>query len=111
MKFITVSLFALIPAFGQQPTYYKDVLPVLQQRCQECHRAGEVAPMPLETYAQARPWAKAMKEAVLGHKMPPWPADPHFGKFSNDRSLTNAEIRTLSAWADTGAKGTLADPQ
>ena len=104
MKFITVSLFALIPAFGQQPTYYKDVLPVLQQRCQECHRAGEVAPMPLETYAQARPWAKAMKEAVLGHKMPPWPADPHGGKFSNDRSLTNAEIRTLSAWADTGAK-------
>jgi hypothetical protein len=109
MRTLNLTLLALgtaiaNPAFGQQPTYYKDVLPVLQQRCQECHRAGEVAPMPLETYAQARPWAKAMKEAVLSRKMPPWPADSHFGKFSNDRSLSDTEIKILSAWADSGAK-------
>lgn len=85
-------------------TYYKDVAPVLQSRCQECHRSGEVAPMSFTSYDEARPWAKAIKTAVLTKKMPPWFADPHFGKFSNDRSLTQAEIDTLVAWADGGAK-------
>src|SRR5205823_2475709 len=80
-------------------TFYRDVLPVLQDHCQECHRPGEIGPMPLLTYQQARPWAKAIKTAVLTGKMPPWPADPHFGKFSNDRSLSKAQIETLAAWA------------
>src|SRR6266481_4192846 len=84
-------------------TFTKDVAPVLQKNCQECHRAGESAPFSLLTYEQARPWAKAMKEAVLLKKMPPWFADGHFGKFSNDRSLTQKEIDTLVAWADAGA--------
>jgi mono/diheme cytochrome c family protein len=104
MRPIAVALFTAALATAGPPTFYKDVLPVLQQRCQECHRAGEVGPMPLLTYADARPWAKAVKEAVLQHKMPPWSADPHYGKFSNDRSLTAAEIDTLVAWADSGAK-------
>ncbi len=56
------------------------------------------------TYDQTRPWAKAMKQAVLGKQMPPWFADPHYGKFSNDRTLSTAEIDTLVSWADTGAK-------
>ena len=85
-------------------TFHKDVLPVLQKRCQECHRAGEAAPMPLITYTDARPWAKAMKLAVVQKKMPPWFADSAHGKWSNDRSLTPAEVDTLTAWADTGAK-------
>ncbi|MBI1789541.1 MAG: thiol-disulfide isomerase [Acidobacteria bacterium] len=85
-------------------TYTKDVAPILQKRCQGCHRPGEAAPMALLNYQQARPWAKAMKEAVLMKRMPPWFADPHFGKFSNDRSLAQAEIDTLVAWADSGAK-------
>ncbi len=59
--------------------------------------------MPLLTYEQTRPWAKAIKTNVLSGKMPPWPADPHYGKFANDRSLTRAEIETLSTWADSGA--------
>jgi hypothetical protein len=59
--------------------------------------------MPLETYKDARPWAKAIREAVLIHRMPPWPADPHYGKFSNERSLPADEIGTLVAWADSGA--------
>ena len=84
-------------------TFTKDVAPVLQKNCQSCHRPGEAAPMSLLTYQQARPWAKAMKEAVLLKKMPPWFADPHYGKFSNDRSLSQKEIDTLVAWADLGA--------
>src|SRR3954463_10560920 len=92
-------------AFGApDPTFYKDVLPILQNRCQECHRPGEIGPMPLLTYQQARPWAAAIKESVLLKKMPPWFADPHYGKFENDRSLSKDQIDTLVAWADKGAK-------
>jgi len=95
-----LTLAATIPS---QSTFYKDVLPVLQNRCQQCHRAGEAAPMSLITYKETRPWAKAIREAVITRKMPPWPADPHYGKFSNDRSLSRAEIDTLVAWTDGGA--------
>jgi hypothetical protein len=87
-----------------EPTFYKDVLPILQSRCQECHRPGELGPMPLQTYKQARPYAASIKEQVLQRQMPPWDADPKVGHFANDRSLTQAEIDTLSAWATTGAK-------
>ncbi|MEP7364745.1 MAG: thiol-disulfide isomerase [Acidobacteriota bacterium] len=91
-------------AAPKEVTFHKDVLPILQKRCQECHRAGEAAPMSLLTYAEARPWAKAMKMAVVQKKMPPWFADSAHGKWANDRSMTQAEIDTLSAWADSGAK-------
>ncbi len=85
-------------------TFHRDVLPVLQKNCQGCHRTGEAAPMSLVTYQEARPWAKAIKEAVLTKRMPPWFADPAHGKFSNDRSLARTEMETLVAWADHGAK-------
>src|SRR5947209_20153240 len=100
-----VQLYFLVAAsaFAAPPTFYKDVLPVLQGRCQECHRPGEIGPMPLITYDDSRPWAKAIKGAVLTKKMPPWFADPHYGKFSNDRSLSQTEIDTLVAWVDGGA--------
>ena len=84
-------------------TFYKDVLPVLEEHCQQCHRPGELAPMPLLTYSQARPWAKSIRQAVLTRKMPPWPADPKYGRFSNDRSLSQSQIDTLVEWADSGA--------
>ncbi|MBL8217292.1 MAG: thiol-disulfide isomerase [Bryobacterales bacterium] len=84
-------------------TFHTDVLPVLQKRCQQCHRPGEAAPMSLLTYKEARPWAKAMKAAVLGKTMPPWFADPAHGSFQNDRRLAAAEIETLVNWADSGA--------
>lgn len=84
-------------------TFDKDVLPILQKNCQSCHRPGEVAPMSLLNYAEARPWAKAIKSAVLLKKMPPWFADPQYGHFANDRRLTQADIDTLVAWADRGA--------
>jgi hypothetical protein len=91
-------------------TFYRDVLPILQNHCQECHRPAQMAPMSLRTYEETRPWAKAIREQVRSRKMPPWPADPCCGHFANDRSLTAAEIETLAKWADTGApKGDLRD--
>jgi hypothetical protein len=84
-------------------TFNKDVLPILQKNCQICHRPGEIGPMPLLTYENARPWAKAIKASVLSRKMPPWLADPRYGHFSNDRRLSDEEIHKLVAWADAGA--------
>src|SRR6059036_1978802 len=84
-------------------TFTKDVAPVLQKNCQGCHRPGEAAPMPLLSYQEARPWAKAIKEAVVLKKMPPWFADTSVGHFRNDRSMPQSEIDTLVAWVDGGA--------
>ncbi len=85
------------------PTFYRDVLPILQQHCQMCHRQGEIAPMPLVSYEQTRHWADAIREKVSTKKMPPWFADPAYGSFSDDPSLTPQQIATLSAWADAHA--------
>lgn len=85
------------------PTYNRDVAPILHRSCTACHRPNQVAPMSLLTYQDARPWAKAIKAKVRDREMPPWFADPKYGKFANDRSLTPAEIDLLSAWADAGA--------
>ncbi|HEX5229811.1 MAG TPA: thiol-disulfide isomerase [Bryobacteraceae bacterium] len=84
-------------------TFNKDVLPILQKNCQSCHRPGQVAPMPFLSYAEVRPWAKAMKAAVASKKMPPWFADPQYGHFINDRSLKQGDIDTLVNWVDAGA--------
>src|SRR4029079_15808101 len=90
----------------QEPaaSFNKDVLPILQKNGQMCHRPGEVAPMSFLTYESTRPWAKAIKEATVGKKMPPWFADPQFGDFRNDPRLTEKEIKTLASWADNGAQ-------
>jgi hypothetical protein len=85
-------------------TFHKDIEPILQSRCQTCHRVGETAPMPLVTYEEVRPWAKAIRTAVLSGKMPPWHADPHYGKFLNDLSLPAEEKEKLIAWIDSGAR-------
>jgi hypothetical protein len=85
------------------PTFYKDVLPILQDHCQSCHRPGEVAPMPLETYQQARTWASAIAHEVRMKMMPPWFADSRYGHFSNDSSLTEQQIATIVAWIEAGS--------
>jgi len=85
------------------PTFYRDVLPILEQHCQSCHRAGAIGPMPLVTYGQTRPWARMIQEAVRLKKMPPWFADPRYGHFLNDPSLTAQQIETLSSWTDAPA--------
>src|SRR5271170_135641 len=84
-------------------TFYRDVLPILQQRCQICHRAEGIAPMRFETYEQTRPYASAIAAAAQNKSMPPWFADPHIGHFSNDPSLSAVQIAELAAWAAAGA--------
>jgi hypothetical protein len=92
------------------PTFSKDIAPLVFNRCAECHRPGSMAPMSLLTYADARPWAKAIKQKVVRREMPPWGADPAIGKFANDPSLSQAEIDLIAAWADAGApEGNRAD--
>ena len=104
-----VTLAWSFPAEGGQstpdgvPTFAEDVAPILFDHCVSCHRPGEVAPMSLTSYEDARPWARAIKGKVVAREMPPWFADPRFGAFRNDRTLTQDEIDTISQWADAGA--------
>jgi hypothetical protein len=100
---------ALLSAAPAKPTFYKDVLPILQTRCQGCHRPGEAAPMSLLTYEQTRPLAAAIRQSITTGQMPPWSADPKHGKFANDPTLTAAEKATLLAWVD--AKAPAGDPK
>jgi len=92
-----------VAAGGESPNFYKDVLPILQARCQSCHRQGDMAPMPLETYAQVRPYAGLIRDVTKKRLMPPWFADPCCGHFSNDPSLSTDEIGTLAGWANAHA--------
>jgi hypothetical protein len=95
---------AAFAASAKDLTFHKDVEPILQARCQGCHRPGEAAPMSLLTYQATRPWAKAIREAVLIRKMPPWFADPGHGSFTNNQRLSQEEIDTITAWVETGAR-------
>jgi mono/diheme cytochrome c family protein len=85
-----------------RPVFYKDVLPILQEHCQTCHRAGGIGPMPLETYEQARVKSLEIRGEVQTKEMPPWFADPRYGHFSNDPSLSAAEIKTIVDWVGAG---------
>ncbi|HEV2445905.1 MAG TPA: thiol-disulfide isomerase, partial [Candidatus Sulfopaludibacter sp.] len=101
---------SLVPAAGwgqakdsATPTFSRDVAPVFYKNCVICHRAGEIAPMSLLTYQEARPWARAIREKVSLGQMPPWHADAPRGTFANDRRLTDREKDTLIRWATNGA--------
>lgn len=85
------------------PTFSKDVAPVLYKHCTTCHRPGEIAPMSLLTYEQARPWARAIRDNVRTGTMPPWHADAAHGKWANDRRMTQAEKDVIIKWVDAGA--------
>jgi len=98
----TVLALSVYPVFGwteasQQPvpTFTKDVMPILQERCQTCHRPGEIAPMSLMSFQEVRPWARAIREKVLARAMPPWHADPGIGEYSNDRRLAEREVKRI----------------
>ena len=92
-------------------TFAKDVAPIFQERCQECHRKGSLAPMSLVTYEETRPWAKAIRQRVITRQMPPWHIDKTVGvqKFKNDISLTDEQIATVVRWVDAGAP--MGDPK
>ena len=101
----SVQLAAQAPAAkgGAVPTFTKDVAPILYKNCTNCHRPGEIAPMSLLTYKDARPWAKSIATQVGKSTMPPWHADPAFGDFVNDRRLSDAE-RTRSSRGPAAAR-------
>lgn len=90
-------------ASGAGPTFTKDVAPILNAHCVGCHRPGEIGPMSLTSYDEARPWAKSIGKTVAARQMPPWDADPAFGHWANDISLKEKEIATITAWVDSGA--------
>jgi len=84
-------------------TFYRDIQPILQQHCQTCHRSGEIAPMPLVSFDDARKYSAKMKQMTSTRRMPPWFADSRFGRFANNPSLAADEIQEISEWADAGA--------
>src|SRR5215470_17437300 len=111
MKLI-LSVAAVAVCAQAQVTFTKDIAPILQNRCQTCHRPDTFAPMSLLTYEEARPWAKSIKQKVVAREMPPWYIDKNVGvrHFKNDVSLSAEEIATIAEWVDSGApKGNPAD--
>ncbi len=88
---LTSSLFAADTTAAKSPTFHKDVEPIFQEKCQDCHRKNSMAPMSLVTYEETRPWAKSIKQRVASRQMPPWHMDRTVGvqKFLNDRSLSD----------------------
>ncbi|HET7105932.1 MAG TPA: hypothetical protein VFI38_03915 [Candidatus Acidoferrum sp.] len=110
LAFTSFFLLCCLPLRGQtntkvvtNPTFYRDVLPLVQEHCQVCHRSGGIAPMAFETYAGTRGYAAAIEGAAQSRSMPPWFAERGIGKFSNDSSLTEEQIAVLAAWAAAGA--------
>jgi len=106
------ALFAVTPAAhaadavsAAPVTFSKDVAPILQSKCQDCHQPNSIAPMSLITYEETRPWARSIKNRVETRQMPPWHIDRSVGvqKFKNDMSLTDDQIKTIVRWVDAGA--------
>jgi len=92
-------------------SYVKDIAPLIQQKCVSCHSAGNIGPFAMSSHKKVKGWSEMIREVVLAQRMPPWHADPHFGKFSNDRSLTADEMSKLFAWIDLGCpRGEGEDP-
>src|SRR6516225_785387 len=114
LRRLILGLILILPgsaAYADGPiTFNNQIVRIFQQHCQTCHRPGNIAPFSLLTYTDARPWARAIKDAVLLKTMPPWkPVNSH-GVFSGERSLTDQEIQTISQWVDNGAEeGAAAD--
>lgn len=99
------SIAAEAPDANKPVTFAKDIAPIFQEKCQECHRAGSMAPMSLVTYEESRPWAKSIRQRVISRQMPPWHIDKTVGvqHFKNDMSLSDAQINAIVRWVDTGA--------
>src|SRR5512145_2971384 len=93
------------PAAAQQVTFAKDVAPIFQKNCQNCHQSGAIGPMSLTTFEEVRPWARAIKAAVVAGIMPPYRYDRDVGiqKLKNDLRLSLQEIQTIARWVDNGA--------
>jgi len=113
LALVFLSLLSAVPSMGPiaaaelfgTPTFSKDVAPIFQAKCQECHQPNSIAPMSLITFQESRPWAQAIKQRVESRQMPPWHIDPSVGvrAFKNDMSLSQAQIDTIVRWVDSGA--------
>jgi peroxiredoxin len=90
------------PSETAKSSYYRDVLPILQRRCQQCHRKGEIGPFALSDYEVVRDWGSTIRDAVSERRMPPWPADRKIGTFQNDISLSDQEISLITQWVEEG---------
>jgi hypothetical protein len=111
-RLLVVGVLVVLPApaaFAQaaasSPTFTKDVAPILQAKCESCHRANSIAPMSLVTFEETRPWARSIRQRVAARQMPPWHIDKTVGiqHFANDRSLSDREIDTIVRWVNEGA--------
>lgn len=100
LLFIAISVPVVL---ADEPTYSRDIAPIFQKSCQQCHHEGEAAPMSLTSYEDTRPWAKAIVDAVVSRTMPPWHADPAHGEFENDPRLKDSEIELVRKWVAAGA--------
>ena len=100
---LTAALAAPAEAAKSRPTYSKDIAPILSAKCVKCHRPNEIAPMSLRSYEEVRPWAKAIRKKVREREMPPWHADPGYGPWKNDRSLSDEEKELITRWVKIGA--------
>ena len=105
MVFALPGLVLAADVSSKPVTFAKDIAPIFQEKCQNCHRAGQMAPMSLVSYDEVRPWAKAIKQRVVTRQMPPWHMDPTIGiqKFQNDLSLSDSQIAAVAKWVDDGA--------
>jgi hypothetical protein len=108
---LTFPVLAADAGAAAPATFTRDVAPILQEKCQECHRKGTAAPMSLVSYEETRPWAKSIRQRVITRNMPPWHIDQTVGirHFANDRSLSEAQISTIVRWVDSGAP--MGDPK
>ncbi|MFL2434096.1 MAG: c-type cytochrome, partial [Vicinamibacterales bacterium] len=109
--FVVFCVTSQVAAQGaDEVTFTKDVMPILQRSCQQCHRPGTGAPMSLLTFEEVRPWARAIKDRVVTRQMPPWHIDRSIGEYTADPSLSDEEIQAIATWVDSGApRGNPAD--
>src|SRR5580698_2454601 len=103
---ISFAAEAIGPNGQKQLTFAKDVAPIFQEKCEECHHKGTAAPFSVATYEEVRPWARSIRTQVANRNMPPWSIDKTVGikHFANDRSLNDSQIATIVAWVDQGAR-------
>src|SRR5260370_40464994 len=106
-RLMLVLIFAGLAMAGEPAkpvTFTKDIVPIFQEKCQDCHRKDSMAPMSLVSYEETRPWARSIKERVVTHQMPPCHLDKTVGiqHFQNDRSLSEEQVETIARWWEAG---------
>lgn len=105
---ICIAFISIDKIIGQQPTFCRDVAPIIYNHCTTCHRSGEIGPMSLSSYEEVKNWAGTIKYVTSSKIMPPWKADPSYSRFLDENYLSDAQIKTIAEWVDAGSP--LGDP-